>query len=117
MKLLLRLLTLLTAIVTVSCSGGDGGGGGSTPIITNPSTTLQWSTPVVYIDNTPVTVSGYKIYYGTESGNYTSVLNVGNVNSFTVQNLTANTTYYFVVTAYDADGVESDPTDEQSKTL
>jgi len=116
MKAILKILVLLSAFATISCSGG-GGGGSTTVVVTNPSATLQWSTPAVYIDNTPVTVSGYKIYYGTESGNYTSVLNVGNVNSYTIQNLTANMTYYFVVTAYDADGVESDPTDEQTKTL
>jgi fibronectin type 3 domain-containing protein len=111
-----KILLFLTATLITACSGG--GGGGSAPAVaTNPSATLQWTTPVVYIDNTPVDVAGFKVYYGTEPGHYTATLNVGKVNSYTVQNLTANTTYYFVVTAYDADGVESDPTDEQSKTL
>ena len=109
-----KMLTILAFLISISCSGG--GGGGETPVPT-PSITLQWAGPTAYVDATSLTVSGYKIYYGTESGNYTTVLNVGNVTSFTVPNLTANTTYYFVVTAYDAAGVESDPTDEQAKTL
>ena len=115
----LLILILLVAIISTSCSGGGGSNNSAvpSPVISSPSATLQWSTPAAYIDNTPVTVSGYKIYFGTEPGNYTSVLNVGNVNSYTVQTLTANTTYYFAVTAYDSNGVESDPTDEQSKTL
>jgi|GEM_PF-5013308 len=109
----LKMLTILAALTSISCSGG----GGSESPVPPPSITLQWAGPTAYVDATSLTVSGYKIYYGTESGNYTTVLNVGNVTSFTVPNLTANTTYYFVVTVYDAAGVESDPTDEQAKTL
>lgn len=109
------MLIILAAFTSISCSGGGGGGDGTQS--TTPSVTLQWAGPTAYVDATNLTVSGYKIYYGTEPGNYNTVLNVGNVTSFTVPNLTANTTYYFVVTAYDTAGVESDPTDEQAKTL
>lgn len=98
-----------------SCSGG---GGGAPAANSGGTATLQWSTPASYIDDgTPMTVAGYKIYYGTETGVYTDVIDVGNVNSYTVSGLPLGNTYFFAVTAYDADGVESDPTDEQAKTL
>jgi len=56
--------------------------------------------------------TGYNIYYGTTSKVYTSVVNVGNVTTFTFSNLANNTTYYFAATAYDLSGNESDYSDE-----
>ena len=62
-------------------------------------------------------VSGYNIYYGTSSGNYTYVVDVGlpvEVNgSFraAVQNLQAGQIYYFCATAYTTTG-ESDCSNE-----
>jgi hypothetical protein len=50
---------------------------------------------------------GYNVYYGTTSGNYPNKLNAGNALSDTISNLTAGVTYYFVATAYDANGNES----------
>lgn len=68
---------------------------------------LSWNAPTTYTDGTPMTdLTGYKIYYGTSSGNYSNVTDVGNVTSYTVANL-ATGTYYFAVTAYDSAGVES----------
>lgn len=100
---------LFMFLLVISCSGGGGTSGAST--------TLNWSTPASDINGTPITVAGYKIYYGTESQTYTSVIDVGNVTTYKVSGLPTGATYYFAVTAYDATGVESDPTDEQSKTL
>jgi Fibronectin type III domain len=53
-------------------------------------------------------VVGYNIYYGTASGDYTSVVSVGDVSDVTISNLTAGVTYYFAATALDAYGDESD---------
>ncbi|MEE4311793.1 MAG: fibronectin type III domain-containing protein [candidate division KSB1 bacterium] len=58
----------------------------------------------------PVThehLAGYRIYYGTESGNYTVVLNANNVTEYVTDDLMENTNYYFVVTAYDSYSNES----------
>lgn len=44
--------------------------------------------------------TGYKIFYGTSSGNYTSNIDVGNVLEYTVPGLTPGIPYYFVVAAY-----------------
>ena len=63
--------------------------------------------------NTESDVAGYRIHSGTASGSYTRpTLDVGKVNVFSVTNLSATTTYYFVVTAYDRAGNESLPSNE-----
>ncbi len=51
--------------------------------------------------NTESDLAGYKIYYGTEPGNYTMVIDVGLKTSATVKGLTLDAEYYTAVTAYD----------------
>lgn len=52
--------------------------------------------------------AGYKIYRGTKSGGpYTDVVDVGNVLTYK-DKITAEGTYYWVATAYDAARNESD---------
>lgn len=69
-------------------------------------------------------LAGYKIYYGTTSrtgscptGGYPNVINTGNVNSYTVPNLTAGQTYYFSISAYDISNNESCFSLEVSKII
>jgi hypothetical protein len=59
-------------------------------------------------------VAGYFLYYGTESGHYTSKINFSKKTSGTVSGLQEGATYYFAVTSYDAQGVESVPSKEIS---
>ncbi|MCX6966245.1 MAG: Ig-like domain-containing protein [Verrucomicrobia bacterium] len=59
-------------------------------------------------------VAGYRLYYGTSSGNYTQSVSVGNVTQATVSNLTAGTTYYAAVTAYNSSSLESVKSNEVS---
>src|SRR3954469_14624101 len=61
-------------------------------------------------------VSGYAIYVGTNSGNYSARVDAGNKTSLTVSNLTGGIPYFFVATAYLPDGTESLPSNEISKT-
>lgn len=61
-------------------------------------------------------VAGYKLYYGPVSGQYDQVIDVGNVTTTTVTDLQTGGTYWFVVTAYTADGLESDPSNEINYT-
>ena len=51
-------------------------------------------------------ISGYKVKYGTSPGNLSSVVDVGNATTASL-NLTAGTTYYFSVTAYNTASLES----------
>jgi len=47
--------------------------------------------------------SGYRLYYGQNSRAYSSPLDAGTQTTYTVPGLTDGQTYYFAVTAYDAD--------------
>jgi len=81
------------------------------------SATLTWDPPTTNVDQTPLTdLAGYKVYYGTTSGTYSSTIDVGNVINYTVSSLAENTTYYFAVTAYDTLANESSYSNEVSKT-
>lgn len=62
-------------------------------------------------------VTGYRIYYGTETGRYTNSATVGNVTSASIVNLKWGATFYFVATAYDDTGLESDFSNEVAYTL
>lgn len=64
--------------------------------------TLQWDR------NADSTVQGYIVSYGTQSGVYTTTVNVGNQASWSVVlNPSATTTYYFAVQAYSAAGTSA----------
>lgn len=52
-------------------------------------------------------VTGYNLYFGLRSQNYTNMANGGNAASVTVSNFQVGVTYYFALTAYDAVGLES----------
>lgn len=80
--------------------------------------TLSWDPPTTNADGTPITdLSGYKIYHGTETGNYSQSIDTGNATTYQIASLTDGLTYYFAVTAYDASGNESDYSQEVSKTF
>ncbi len=57
-------------------------------------------------------VAGYRLHYGQQSGNYANTMDVGKRLTTDVANLIDGTTYYFTVTAYDAEGNESDASEE-----
>jgi hypothetical protein len=83
------------------------------------SATLSWSAPTTRVDGSPLTnLAGYRIRYGTVAGSFPNQLQIPNpgITSGVVQNLPA-ATYYFVVVAYDANGLESAPSAVVSKTI
>ena len=67
--------------------------------------------------NTESNMAGYKVYVGTASGVYGPAVNVGNVTTFKVINLSKGKTYYFAITAYDTSGNESAYSNEATKTI
>ena len=78
---------------------------------------LAWDAPL-QANGTPVTnLAGYKLYYGSQSGQYKSMVPVGMTTTYTVTNLSAGQTYYFAATAYDTTGIESAFSNEVSVTL
>jgi VCBS repeat-containing protein len=68
--------------------------------------TLAWS------PNSEPDLAGYKLYYGTESGIYSQTNDVGNVTEYTVTGLDAGRSYFFALSAYDTEGLESVPSSE-----
>jgi hypothetical protein len=52
-------------------------------------------------------IMGYKIHYGTTSGNYDYSVDVGNYDSCSISGLAEGQTYYFAATSYNADNIES----------
>ena len=73
--------------------------------------TLEWD------PNSEPDLAGYKLYYGTASGNYTNAIDVGNQVTYTVTGLNPGVTYYFAVTAYNTSGFESDYSNEVVYTV
>ena len=70
--------------------------------------TLAWDL------NTEADLAGYKVYYGTRSRDYDSIIDVGNVTQDTIKGLAPETRYYLALTAYDFSGNESDLSAEAS---
>lgn len=70
-----------------------------------------------WIPSSDPLVAGYKIYYGPSSHNYTSVAIEGNVTNATLTGLAPGATYFFAATSFDADGNESDYSNEATYTV
>ena len=62
-------------------------------------------------------VTGYRLYYGTSSGEYTNVIDAGNRTDYTITGLAEGTTYYFAATAYTGTGDESTFSNATSYTV
>ena len=72
------------------------------------SVTLAWNA------STSGGTTGYRVYYGTTSGNYTNSAATGDVTADTISGLVIGVTYFFAVTTYDALGLESPYSNEIS---
>lgn len=73
--------------------------------------TLTWD------PNTEADLAGYKIYYGTSSGNYSANVDAGNQTYHTLSNLVSGQQYYISITAYDTSGNESTNSNEVIYTV
>lgn len=121
------ILCLLALVMLYSCGEGNGGGntGGSDSETPPPETsglTVQWTPPATRVDGTallPSAIQGYRVYYGTSSGIYSTYVEIaGNTTlEYTFSGLPTGMTYHFAVTAYDTAGVESGYSNEISREL
>jgi len=80
-------------------------------------TNLTTSATLAWQASSDPTVTGYDLYYGTASHNYTAMVNAGPSTTATVSNLVSGTTYYFAVTAYNSSGLQSPLSSEVSGTV
>ena len=86
---------------------------------TTGSTTLSWQPPALNADGSTLTdLSAFKVYWGTTPGSYSKSTQISNAaaRSYTVAGLTKGT-WYFVVTALNAQGIESPYSNVWSKTV
>jgi hypothetical protein len=70
------------------------------------------STRITWSPSTDPSVTGYNIYYGTASHDYTNMISVGQVINATINDLDPGVAYYFAATSHDAYGNESAFSDE-----
>ena len=85
----------------------------------NGTALLSWIPPTDNTDGSSLTdLAGYKIRYGTSSGNYSDTITINNpgITSYLVENL-AGADWHFVMTSFNSDGIESSYSSEVSKTV
>ena len=121
------LVGMLAVSQLVACGGGGGGNastGGSATVGTGSTQSydfsVSWVAPVTRTDGTPISlaeIEGYKVYYGTSTGNYTSVADItdGSQTSVTITGV-PDGTYHVAMTTYDSSGLESSYSPEVIKT-
>jgi hypothetical protein len=85
------------------------------------STSLRWQPPSQRVDGESLSMSeiaGYRIFYGTRSGDYDSVLSVDDpyTSTILIDDLPVGT-YYFVMTTVDTSGIESSYSREAVKIV
>ena len=110
---------------TTPISTGSGASVGTVTKVTTPIktvngvATLDWMPPTENNDGSALTnLAGYTVYYGTDRNDLSQSVKVSNpgLASYTVTGLTSGT-WYFAVTSYSADGVESTRTTTVSTTI
>ena len=121
------LLTIVLIFSLVACAGGDGGTANPGGSISNPSgsiaaLSLTWVAPSEREDNTGLSLSeiaGFRIYYGTETGNYQNQFEVndGSADYAQIVDVPLSGAYYLVMTTIDTEGRESSYSSELAVTL
>ena len=102
----------------LTCTGS---GGNSLVMITvaiNGSMQLSWLPPTENVDGSPLTnLAGFVVYWGTQSRNYTGNFNINSPATTEWDATVSPGPYYFSVTALDANGNESENSNEILKTI
>jgi len=73
--------------------------------------TLEWNA------NQESDIAGYKVYVGSHSANYETFIDAGFATRQFIESLEFGRQYYFAVTAYDSNGMESAFSDEITYTV
>lgn len=91
----------------------------------NGAATLSWTAPTENTDGSPLMtgdlpsdLAGYKVYYGPSANSLLNVETINNstISTYLVENLSSGT-WFFVVTAFNQVGIESDFSNIASKTI
>ena len=81
------------------------------------SSALAATVNLAWNASTGSNIAGYKLYYGTSSGNYSYDVTVGQQTSCSISGLKEGRRYYFAATAYNTSDVESDYSKELPYTI
>jgi len=119
MRKLSLLLTFLTVVLLLSGCGTGSSQDSATPASQpggssgNGQVNLSWIAPSTRTDGSYIPVSnlgGYRVYMGTSRNALDQIVELrdGGMTSYTVKNLPAGGSYYFAISVYDSDGLESD---------
>lgn len=82
------------------------------PLVMAATSAAAAAVTVAWDPNTESDLAGYVVSYGTQSGVYSTSVDVGNTTSWTISTLAAGQRYYFVVQAYNTSGLFSPYSDE-----
>jgi hypothetical protein len=117
----------VATFANIVISANDGKASASLPafaitVATAPtaSITVSWVPPTKNTNGTPVTgLTGFRVFYGTASGVYGQSVPVvsSSATSVVLEGLSPGTTWFFAVKAVASGGVESEYSQEVSKTL
>ena len=91
----------VTAISTDGSRAGSASHSFQVIAATVTQATLIWD------PNSEPDLAGYKLHLGPTSGNYDTVIDVGNLTTYTLTDLDVDETYYIAATAYNTSGLES----------
>ena len=95
--------------------------GATNPPTTDKSTTLSWNPPTRNDDGSPISnLAGYTLHYGTASQDYTGRIEITNptATSYVISDgAFPRGTYYFAISAYNAQQVSSSLSGEVSVTV
>jgi fibronectin type 3 domain-containing protein len=113
---------LATASLLIACGNASSVGprdDATTSATSSGSTGSPGSATLTWDAVTAPNLQGYRVYYRTAAGKYPPLGQGKPVGTTTYQliGLSSQTTYYFVVTAYDTQGDESAYSNEVSKTI
>ena len=93
---------------TLSCNGTGGTGMVMLSVRVNGTVTLSWQSPAARVDGTPIDeLGGFRIFYGSRSRDYREMVEVRNEDATQRSFQLASGSYYFAMTAFDGDGLES----------
>jgi hypothetical protein len=102
---------------TLACTGSNGNASMATTV-TIRTAALTWTAPTQNVDGSALTnLSGYKVYWGTQSRTYTQTATVNGASTTSYTASLTPGTWYFAISAVDSTGSESTRSNEVSKTV
>ena len=112
--------SILVLILVLMLGGCQPSAPSAAPQQTKGVAVLSWLPPTENTDGSVLTdLAGYRVYYGVESHAYTKVITIENVGiaTYVVESLDRGYIYYFSLTAFNEDGLESEYSAERTKSF